>query len=514
VKFLKLFLVTTFLLTGCCGPQDKEKKNVRIAFLKDPPSIDTRKTADCLSSTFHFMLYAGLTKSNSQGDIENFLAETVEISDDRLEYIFTLKEACWSDGSPVVAYDFERSWKELLTPDFPSPVAQLFYPIKNAYKVKLGEIPPDEVGVEAISEKVLKVTLEQPTPHFLHLTAFCALFPMKADEKGEWLSNGPFRLKQWKHNDELILEANPHYFEKESVNLDEIRIMIVENESTAFKMYEQGNLDFISSCLCHLPLDLIESYIKKNQVQFKPLAANARLYFNTKKFPFNNVKIRRAIGLAINREEIVQALAPFPAQVATGIVPPILKRKGALAPKLEGDAQALLQEGLAELGLEALPAIDLIYAFSEISNKLVLVIQEQLRANLGITLNLEGVDFRIFLSRMKTHDYTIAQGKWIAQYNDPLSLLELFKYEKDLTNMPHWEDPRFQAYLDQAAFAQSKEERLLILEQAEQLLIDEQPLSPLFYWSDHYMPSARMKGFYVCPVKPPEYQEEVQNGIP
>lgn len=514
MKFLKLFFVIALLLAGCDSSQGKESKSMRIAFLREPPSIDTRKTADCLSSTFHFMLYAGLTKSNSQGDVENFLAETVEISDDRLEYLFTLKEACWSDGSPVVAYDFERSWKELLTPDFPSPVAQLFYPIKNAYRMKQGEASSNEVGIETISEKVLKVTLEQPTPHFLHLTAFCALFPMKATEEGRWLSNGPFRLKQWKHNNELTLEANPHYFEKESVNLDEIRIMVVGNEATAFKMYEQGDLDFISSCLCQLPLDLIENYTKKNKVQFKPLAANARLYFNTKKFPFNNVKIRRAIGLAINREEIIQALAPFPAQIATGVVPPVLRRKGAPEPTLEGDAQALLQEGLTELGLEELPPIDLVYAFSEVNNKLVQVIQEQLRANLGLTLNLEGVDFRIFLSRMKTHNYTIAQGKWVAQYNDPLSLLELFKYEKDLTNMPQWEDSRFQAYLDQAALARSKEERLLILEQAEQLLVDEQPLSPLFYWSDHYMPNMRMKGFYVCPVKPPEYQEEERNGIP
>ncbi|MDX8430585.1 MAG: peptide ABC transporter substrate-binding protein [Candidatus Algichlamydia australiensis] len=505
MKILNFFLVIALFFAGCSSSDKNCGKTIRIALNQNPPTLDTRKSGDTTSSALHFLLYSGLTHISKDNKVENDLAEEISISEDGTEYTFTLREGYWSDGSLITAEDFARSWKEILAPTFPAPNAPLLYPIKNAREMKEGKCDPSEVGISALDERTLKITLNRPTPYFLRLTSFCTFFPMKIHSNGGFLTSGPFLLKTWLHNDQLVLKANPKFHNQEKIQVDTLKLFVVESESTALKMFEQGELDFVGGVMCQLPIDLVGHYIQENKARLKPFPATARFYFNNRIPPFHNKKIRKGISLAIDREAIVQALAPLPAKVATGVVPPLLKSEDSTYPaNIAGDARAIFEEGLREEGLESLPEIPLLYAISEMHDKVVQVIQEQLREKLGITVVLEGLDFKHYLKKIRSRNYVTAHGKWIAQYNDPINILDPFKHKNSAMNIPGWESPEFIECLEASAYAKTSEERSKLLDRAEEVMSEEVPVYSLFHWSDYYLLNPKINDFYICSTSPPQ----------
>ncbi len=508
MKIVQILCAATLIFAGCSSTKESNRKTLRVALCKEPPTIDTRKSGDTLSSVLHFLLNCGFTRITENNEVANDLAESIDISDDGLTYIFTLKDTYWSDGSQITAADFEENWKTVLSPDFPAPNVQMFYCIINAKKAKEGSCAIDEVGIKALDSKRLKVSLHTPTPFFLQLTAFCPFFPMKNSSDGKHISSGPFVLEKWDHNNQLLFSANPKYHNHKKVGVDNLELLIVENEGTALKMFEQGELDYVGGCMCALPIDLVGQYIRDKKASIKPLASTARIYFNTTVPPFHNRKIRKAISLALDRDEIIQALAPLPVQPATGVIPPMLKRIGATPPVIEGDAKALFLEGLKEEGLESMPEIDLLYPNNEINNKVVQVAQEQLRKNLGIIIHLDGLDFKHYVQRLIGRDYMMAEGKWVSQFNDPINILSCFENSEDMMNIPSWENSRYQKKLNKSAYVKSPMERLLLLERAEQIISDELPICPLFHSNDYYILSPKVNNVYICSTRPPEWKEQ------
>lgn len=500
--YLSLFL----LFCSCTKEQKistKRPNTLRMNVIREPSTMDPRRGSEFIGATFHVMLFEGLTRLNSDYSVTPAQAKTIEISDDRKTYTFHLRAVKWSDGSPVTAMDFEKAWKTVLTPDFPAPNAPLFYPIKNAEEAKKGLVPIDDVGVYATDEKTLVVELKNPTPYFLKLIAFCAFFPVKhnldtldptwMNQAGEnYLTNGPFRLQSWKHNNEIVLEKNPFYWESNMILLEHIKASMVRDENTVLQMYENGEIDFIGDAISPIPKDALTKYQKKGVLKTFPSAATTAVSFNVSQFPFSNPSIRKAFALAIERKEIVDNITQLGEEIATQIIPTCLKSERANAYFKDSNCKKAKQyfaQGLKELGMteEEFPILTFHYSFSDLNHKLAQALQQQWAKNLGVKVQLQQCEHKMYLDRLIHRDYTFAQMFWFAQYHDPMSVLERFKYKDNPKNYCNWESPTYISLLEQTGSAPTPQERAKLLEAAERLILSEMPLTPIYHWKTAFM---------------------------
>src|SRR5579872_1224042 len=306
MKFL-LLLISVFFV-GCQKKTEETLAHqycMRICLNMDPPTADPRKSADFCASTLNFLIYDGLTRIKPDGDAELALAETYALSPDGCTYTFYLRDALWSDGVPITAHDFEYSWKKILSPQFGSPCPHLLFPIKNAEKSVKGEAPIESVGIKALDNRTLQVELENPTPYFLSLISFCNFYPIPKHielQNPAWqnvidrnfVSSGPFKLITWIRNQEIRVEKNPLYWDSGQIYLPGIHINIIPDEKTALRMYENGEIDFISTVTTPLPIEDLAELLKQDALQITPMGGLLFCTFNMEMFPFNNQKVRKA----------------------------------------------------------------------------------------------------------------------------------------------------------------------------------------------------------------------------
>lgn len=517
-KTIRLTIGILMFFTTSCGDHNSSKKikELRINIHDEPHTLDPRKGGDVISSSLHFMLFDGLTSLNPDCSTSPAQAESIEISDDSLTYTFHLRDSSWSDGSPVTAYDFEKAWKDILNPSFPAVNAHLLYPIKNAESAKKGLAPLDQVGIKSQDAKTLIVELQHPTPYFLQLISFCVFFPVnsKIDQSyPDWASradahfigNGPYILKTWKHNDEIVLEKNDRYWAKKDIKLDAIRISMVSDGMTALQMYENNELDMIGAPLSPIPVDALSALIKKGTLHVSPVAGTTICAFNNHRFPFTNVNIRKAFALAINRDAIIKNVTQLNELIATGPIPPVLKNhknKEFFKDNDQTQAKEFLKKGLAELNVQPSDLNELIYCYStsEVNHKIAQALQQQWFEVLGIKVKLENLEYRVHLDKLTHRDYIMAQTIWLAQYSDQMNILERYKFKTNPKNYAGWENERFIQLLNASALHQQSEDRMQTLEEAEQLFIDDMPVSPIFHSNYAFLLKPRVKGFSLTPI--------------
>lgn len=507
------------LLLGACTegrpPAITQRLNVNIP--SDPDTLDPRKGGNTLSSLFHFLLFDGLVRLEDDGRVKMALAERVEISEDNRIYTFFLREAFWSDGTPITAWDFEKSWKDILNPDFPAMNAHLFYPIKNAEGAKMGRASLSEVGIRSLGARVLEVTLENPTPYFLELASFCVFYPVNSEvdhTNPDWamqpgkpfVCSGPFRLKEWKRSNTIVLEKNPQYFRADEVVLQEIDFSMVDSEMTALQMYEKGQIDILGHPLIAIPTDALHEIQMKEELQITQIPATTFCSFNVDQFPFNNANIRKAFCYAINREEIVRNITQLNEQPALSMIPPLLKRRGNRSDFFEDadieTARALFQKGLKELNItaEQFPVVKYLYSKAESAHKIAQALQQQWFEALGLYVELESIDKNFLLHRLKSRNYQMAQNFWMAQYHDPYNIFERFKYKENVKNYPNWQNEKYIELLNKSCEARSDKERFALLDLAEAIFLEEMPLAPIFHWNSAYIAKPYVKSIGVAPI--------------
>ncbi len=513
-----LLLCSLLCITSCqkaeTGPLGKPKI-LRLSLPEEPLTLDPRKGGDAVSSHMHFMLYEGLTSLNEDGTISPAQCYKINISSDKKTYTFYLGETLWSDGTPVTSYDFEKSWKDILSPSFPSPNAHLLYPIKGAERAKKGKLPLSEVGIQTPDENTLIVELETPTPYFLQLVSFCVFFPVSKtldQQNPSWafnshegfISNGPFALREWKHNNEILVSKNPLYRAEGDVQLEGIHMSIIASEMTTLQMYENGELDFVGHPFSALPADAVVSLHQKKQLKITPAAASTFITFNTENAYFQNLNLRKAFAYAINREEIVSNMTQLDEIVATDAVPPLLKNnrtRGFYIDNQKELANAYLAKALDELSITKEALNDLTYLYSHLENhhKVAQVLQQQWLEILGVHIKLQALEHKTLLDRLSKRDYSFALTIWRAQYHDPINILERFKHRENVKNYPGWENEEFKKLLDQSS-TEGSEERFTTLENAEEIFLKEFPVAPLYHWSFCYLSHPHVKEIHFSPV--------------
>ncbi len=442
------------------------------------------------------MLYEGLTRIDSEGKPQPSIAQSIKISDDQMRYQFRLRDSFWSDGSPLIAYDFEHAWKKILHPSFKSPFSSLLYPIKNAKAVKENAVSMDQLGVHALNEKTLLVELEFPTPSFLELTANALYSPVHhkidqihpdwASQSGEaYICNGPFTLGK-RISEKYELKQNQHYWNKECVHFDEVMIYKTDPYE-ALDMFMDGKIDWLGR-----PLRPWEPFFSKSLPHYctRSAATIHWCVFNVDCFPLNHFKVRQALGLALCRQEIVQALAGDLTPADTPLPQEHSQRSG-MTNYEESSAKArhFFGEALLELNIkkEQFPILTFICLKGNIRETTALILKKQWEEVLGIHCRVEACDWNTLFDKMTRGDYQIGSMTWQALINDPLYTLNAFRYRDELINYPKWENPHYQTLLDRAQREKDPEKRNSYFSQAEALLIQELPLVPIYYEPEKFI---------------------------
>ena len=496
---------------GCQSlSQKNKKKNVsstlRLNIQEDPQTLDPRRARSLVDQTLVRMLFEGLTRVGKEEKAELALADHVNVSDDLKIYTFYLKESVWANGDAVLASDFAYAWKKTLSPDFPSDLAFHLYVIKNAKKAKEGKISLDEIGIKVLDDRTLQIELEKPTSYFLDLVALPAFFPVnqKVGEKNSswaqntttFVGNGPFQLIEWKHQDHLSLTKNSLYWDEPTVQINSLELQMLQ-EDTELKCFEKNELDWAGSPLSRLPVASLNSLSKENKLRTKDFLGTYFIRTNTETVPFCHPFMRKAFALAINRTDIVQHVAQGNQIPATGLVPLSLKLQK-MQYFQDSDvfqAKQLFDQALIDLKLtkETLPEIALLYSTSERNHLIAQALQQQWFEAFGLRIKMESVEGKVYFSRVSKQDFQLSTGSWIADFNDPINFLDVFKYKKGGSNNTHWENPRYVNLLDKAAQAIDPKERMEFLSQSEQILIDEMPIIPVFYYSMLYVNQPHLK---------------------
>jgi oligopeptide transport system substrate-binding protein len=495
MRYIVLFLL--ILLSSC---HQTQQNVARINMQHEPHTLDPRRARDLQAMTIAKMVFEGLTRVNADEKAELAMAEKVDISSDGKIYTITLRKAKWSSGEEVTAHDFSYAWKKVLEPTFPADQAFQLYVIKNAKSAKEGKASTDQVGIQALDNQTLQVELDHPIPYFLDLVALPIFFPIsqKVDEAyPQWMhdgqhlvGNGPFALKEWKHNDLMRMEKNPSYWDSDQVKLKELHLVMV-SEDTELKMFEKGELDWAGSPLSTLPVTVLPHLKEKGQLQVKPFLATYFFRTNVESVPFSHPLMRKAFAMAIQRQEIVEHVTQGNQLPATGLLPPALGV--AERPYFrDGDiemAKAAFEEALTALNQqrETLPPLSLMYVAGDRNHLIAQAVQEQWRKALGVTVQLQAVERKVYFDQISKKNYQLAAGSWTADFKDPINFLEVFKFKAGGSNNTAWENLRYRELLNEASLVKETKKRNELFHECEEILIGEMPIIPLFHFTMLYM---------------------------
>jgi len=520
LKFCSLFaLFLAFILvlpacgtksTGFEGP--KVKNAITVPENQEPPSLDSSKTTDQVSSKVLNNVMEGLMRYDKDGKLTlGMAAEEPKESKDKKKLVFTLRDAKWSDGKPVTAYDFEYAWKRGLNPKTKSEYAFILYHLKNGEKYNKGKAKEEDVGVKALDEKTLEVKLESPKPFFKDLLTFATYYPLRKDivekygdsyalEAKNMVFNGPFILAEWKHGKSFQLKKNDNYWDKDVVKLQQINFVIVKDSNTSLNLYKTNKVD------CAL-LDgqLAGPYKDSKEKSSVKEAAITYIEMNQTKPIFKNLKMRKALAMSIDAEALTKNILKDGSIPADGFVPPVVKVNKGESSELFRDlakgkkffnpkeGKRLWDEGLKELGITTKPSLELVGTDNTVSKRLAEFIKEQLRNNLGVDITIASVPFKQRLERQRTGKFDLLLAGWMADYNDPMTFLDIFLSTSHMNN-GKWKNKKYDELILKSQNTSNFEERTENLIKAEEILLEEIPVAPLAYRSHLILTKPYVKG--------------------
>jgi oligopeptide transport system substrate-binding protein len=466
----------------------------------EPQELDPHITTGIPEFHIQHALFEGLVAKHPKTmAIEPGVAETWEVSEDLKRYTLHLRhDARWSNGDPITAGDFVYSWKRALTPALGNLYAYMFYPIQNAQEYFEGKLDDfNLVGVHAPDDYTLVVDLKAPTPYFLQLLDHHSYFPVhpptiekfgafgergtRWTRPGNFIGNGPFTLKEWKLNRILIVEKSPTYWDAARVRLKEIHFYPIPNGSTEERMFRAGQLHITE----RVPLEKINVYKRDNPaaLSISPYLGTYFYRFNTTHKPLDDKRIRMALALSINREQIVERVTKGGQIPAYNFTPPDTNGYTPRA-RISYDidrARALLAEAGYPEGRD-FPSLELIYNTDEGHRSVAIALQEMWKQALNINIRLSNNDWKVYLDRESHLDYELSRAGWIGDYLDPTNFLDLFVTNGG-NNRTGWSNQRYDELLNQAGMTGDQTARYELLQEAEAILMEEVPVAPVYTYT-------------------------------
>lgn len=482
----------------------KKKSNIVqqkmcIAIPADPNSFDPRAVIDMQSQSILMPLFEGLMRLSNQNTLENAVADSYTINEKQTIYTFHLKKTYWSNGDPVTAYNFEKAWKRIVSPSFPTKAVFFFNVIKNAQKAKRGECPIEDVGVTALDDYTLQVTLEHPATYFLELLTVPCFAP--AHDENEFffsshnssdvlISNGPFCFYTWEPNHSITFKKNDNYWDRNSVILETLTFSIIADSSTALHLFEQGKIDYLDAQ--SIPIESIPSLKKKKILQTVDSLKMEWLFVNVNAFPVNNLDFRKALSLSIDRPFISKYFYYNGESPASNILPKQLQLIDRAEEEFSPDlAKVFLEKAMKEMGLtlETFPQIVLKGKPLTQDMQLMQILQEQWKKYLGLDIKIEVLDFKLLLEDVTTQNFQIALLSWASFFNDPIYNLNSLNSEVSFTG---WQNKDYINIIELSNTTIDIIKRQELLKQATLLAQEEMPIIPLFDSPSYFVLNSRI----------------------
>lgn len=556
-KSLSLLLISAFLVlvlvgTTACTGSKVGSEEVRYNLGAEPAAIDPAITTGIPEANIELAVFDGLTRIDSNNVPQPAIAVSWTISTDLKQYVFTLRDAVWTNGTPVTADDFVYAWTRALSPDLASEYAYQLYYVKGGEafntSIKVGdkyyaqavdasgnpvtkkegdkdvavpdmtkEIDPSkDLGVKAVDAKTLEVNLEAPTPYFLNLTAFPTLMPVCkavvstndkwASDPTNYVTDGPFKLTEWSHNEKMVFVKSPTYWDKDKVKLTKITYYMVDDESTALSMYQSGQLD----AAAFVPVSELPKLVASGDAQILPYLGTYYYLVNVTKKPFNDVRVRKALLLAIDRASITKSITqggevPALAYVPYGIAdatPGSDFRKTSQETFYKDDDIATAKALLAAAGYpdgKGFPAFTILYNTLNLHKSIAEAVQQMWNKNLGITCTLKGEEWGVYMDDRQNLNYNVSRAGWIGDYMDPNTFLDMWVTGSG-NNDTGWSNKTYDALIAKAKITVNATERMATLHEAEKILMTDFPILPIYYYTNPLLLSKKIKDFYQSPL--------------
>ncbi len=508
---LPVALMALVLCTSACclvksGPQPD---CLRVNIGAEPPGLDWAVTTDSTSFDVVSNLMVGLTQYRNDLSCAPACAESWEVRDGGCCYIFHLrKNLFWSDGKPLVAGDFEYAWKRLLNPATAAGYAYFLYDIDQAFEYNTGIIKDSTlVGVHASDERTLIVRLKKPAAYFIYLTAFCPTYPQRKDliekyglswtEPGHMVVNGPFKLAGWEHEYKIELSSNPYFFEGEPA-LKKIKMFMVPEQSTALALYENDELDFVDNRSFSTP-DVLR-YKQSPEYHNYPLLRNNYVGFNVTKKPFDDPRVRLAVSMAIDRSIFPRILGRGEKPASNWIPPGLSGHDSASGPGFEPEKARELLAAAGYPGGKGFPVPELLYPNREDTRLVVEAIQDQLKRNLNVHIELVNQEWKVYLSTLRRDAPPVFRNSWGADYPDPETFMNLFTSHNG-NNVTSWKNPFYDSLIEKAGSEQDPLRRAEIYKRADRLLCRQQsPIACTYLSTQNILVKPWVKGIAMNPL--------------
>jgi oligopeptide transport system substrate-binding protein len=482
----------------------------------EPQDIDPQIVTGVPEHHLITALFEGLVNEGPDMNLIPGVAEKWDVSADGLVYTFQLRaDAKWSNGDPIVADDFVQSYKRMLTPALAAEYSYMLWHVVGAEDYNKGKLADfAQTGFKATDPRTLQLTLRSPTPFLLHAMNHYAWYPVHIKtvakfgglerksspwtRAGNFVGNGPYALKEWLPNQKIVVARSPTYWDRDRVKVDEIHFHAVALADTEDRMFRSGQLHITNE----VPLSKIPVYRKELPDSIKVAPYNGVYFyrFNVKRKPFDDVRVRRALAMSIDRESLVKNVTLADEKPAYHVVPPDLvgytarnRFKADLA-----EAKRLLAEAGYPEG-RGFPKVELLYNTLEKHRTIAEALQQMWRTNLGVDITLYNQEWKVYLDAQKSMNYQFQRAGWIADYVDPHAFLDLWETGGG-NNNTNWGNPEYDRLLRSALSAPNDAARYEIYQQMEKILVDEMPIMPIFFYTKTRLISPKVKNYRITPL--------------
>ncbi|MDF2680855.1 MAG: peptide transporter substrate-binding protein [Brevibacillus sp.] len=503
------------------GGQADMTAKLRLNLKTEPPSLDPPKGFDSTSNEVLNATMEGLVRLDKDHKPQPAMAEKWTVSEDGKIYTFTLRDSKWSNGDPVTAQDFEFAFKRILDPNNAFPSAFLAYYIDGGEAFNKGEGNADGVKVKAVDDKTFEVHLKAPAAYFLHIITQPTFFPVNkkvvegnpkwAENASSLVTNGPFKMEDWVHDQSVKVVKNDGYWDKDSVKFAGIDWVMVNDENTQYQMYKTGQLDMVQT----VPIDMKKDLIDSGEAKVEPEASIYYYRMNTTMPPFTNANVRKAFALAIDRKTLIDNVVQGKQPAALAHVPlGFPEPEGGDFREKGGDffkdndieqAKALLKKGMEEEGWTTLPPVTMTFNTSDTHKAIAQVLQEMYKKSLGVDVKLENKEWNVFLADQRARKLQFSRSTIPADYGDPVNYLELFVTDHP-GNRINYSNKDYDAIVEKIRNTANETERFKLMHDAEKIFMDDMPLVPIYFGTKVYMDQSTIKGIIRHPVGTLDYK--------
>lgn len=492
--------------SGSAHPERAKAHDFRMNIGTEPPTLDPAEADDLVSITVLMNIMRGLTQYGPHAQIVPACAERWEQSADGKRYRFYLRRnATWSDGKPVTAHDFVYAWRRVLDPANGSPYAFLLFDIRNARAFYNGQIQdPALLGFRSLDDYTLEVVLDRPIAYFLQIMAFSIALPQREDvikrygesftEAGHYVTNGPYTLALWEHENQILLKPNRRYWAGAPKN-DGIRMFMIPEPNTSLILYENNELDFVETS-SSLPTKEVRRLKHRSDFRNQTLHAISYFGFNTQKPPFNDVRVRKAFAHAFDREFIPKLFQGGEKPIRSWISPGLFAYNPEIGLDFDLDKA---RRYLAEAGYpggKGFPTVELLYANTTPENRqMAEIAQFQWKQNLGVDVQIRNVEWKMFLRQLDEDPPQIFRLQWFVDYPDPDSFLGVFVSESG-NNHTQWTSGQYDEWIRQAAVESNPTRRKALYDKAQRELLEHSAgIMPLYVVPKSYLLKSNISGF-------------------